>query len=141
VLRTFIVTMIERSAGLRDAAVRDRVSDGAERSCSFSRSSSWHTWCRRALHRGAGHDADVPPADELSVDQARAERDVPVRRQQRAVHAGLATPAPTAAAGERDLLATADDVVEHILRLDPTRDDSGPAVQHELPGHVDDEAV
>src|SRR5439155_6130858 len=95
----------------------------------------------RTLHRGARPDADVLPADELPVDQARAERDVPVQCDQRAVGAGLTTPAPAPAAGEGHLPAAADDVVEDVLRLDPTRDDPRPAVQDELAGHVDDEGV
>src|SRR5439155_19164549 len=53
----------------------------------------------------------------------------------------LAAPGPAATAGEGDLRATADDVVEHILRLDPTHDDPGPPVQDELAGHVEDEGV
>src|SRR5947199_5866050 len=95
----------------------------------------------RTLHRGARHDADVLPADELAIDQPGAERDVPLQRDQRAVGAGLTAPAPAPAAGEGHLLATADDVVENVLRLDPTRDDPGPAVQDELAGHVEDEGV
>src|SRR5216110_2477536 len=62
----------------------------------------------RTLHRGARHDADVLPADELAIDQPGAERDVPVQCDQRAVGAGFTTPAPSPAAGEGHLLATAD---------------------------------
>src|SRR5207249_2331692 len=52
-----------------------------------------------------------------------------------------ATPSPAPPAGEGPLRATAEDVVEDVLRLDPTRDDPGPAVQDELAGHVEDEGV
>src|SRR5207249_2055730 len=91
-------------------------------------------WCRRrAVHTGSGHEALVAVATDLPVDQARAESDVPLDRNQAPVDLRLAAADPAATAGEGDLLPGANHVVQH-LALQHVRTDLDLALDLEGPG-------
>ena len=88
-------------------------------------------------HTCPADDADILPPDDLAIDQASGEEDVPVQSQHRAVDTG----STASTAHHLDLRSVPDDVVEDGTGRHAGRRDPAPAGQRESARHVDDEGV